>query len=131
MAPSHVLFHLSHETSANHFGALPTPSPEVMHQQVSEVPVLLLDADVSLPLKTLLPTWETLRPDGSSAPSTGAKRPHDYTLTVEDFLQDVKKRRVIPSYDSRMRFILRLGTTCDSYVADMSGCVFRLVSADS
>ena len=59
-------------------------------------------------LKTHLPTWETLRPDGSSAPSTGIKRSHDYAITVEDFLQDVKKRRVIPSYDSRMSSILSL-----------------------
>ncbi|KAI0275329.1 hypothetical protein BC834DRAFT_1030032 [Gloeopeniophorella convolvens] len=72
----------SHFADGSHFGALPTPSPEVMHQQ------------------TQLPTWETLRSDGSSAPSTGAKRSHDYTVAVEDFFQDVKKRRVIPSYDS-------------------------------
>lgn len=129
MASSHVLFHFPHETSADHFGALPTPSPEVMHQQVSEVHVPL-DADVNLPLKTLLPTWETLRPDGSSAPSTGAKRSHDYTLTMEDFLQDVKKRRVIPSYDSRMRFNLRLSTTCDSYAADMADRLTSLAYAD-
>jgi len=71
-----------------------------MHQHVSELLSMLPDAH--LPLKTLLPTWETLRPDGSLAPSTGVKRPHDYTFTMEDFLQDVKKRRVVPSYDSRM-----------------------------
>ncbi|KAI0294986.1 hypothetical protein BC826DRAFT_1104456 [Russula brevipes] len=71
-----------HLTSVSHFGALPTPSPEVMHQQ------------------TQLPTWETLRPDGSSVPSTGIKRSHEYSIAVEDFFQDVKKRRVIPSYDS-------------------------------
>ncbi|KAI0066432.1 hypothetical protein BV25DRAFT_1848850 [Artomyces pyxidatus] len=74
--------HLSDGSSANHFGILPTPSPEMMHQQ------------------TQLPTWETLRSDGSAAPSTGAKRSHDYG--VEDFFADVKKRRVIPSYDSHM-----------------------------
>ncbi|KAH9964214.1 hypothetical protein BC827DRAFT_1356774 [Russula dissimulans] len=74
-----------HFTGDNQYsGALPTPSPEVMHQQ------------------TQLPTWETLRPDGSSAPSTGIKRSHDYAIAMEDFLQDVKKRRVIPSYDSHM-----------------------------
>lgn len=129
MASSLVLFHFPHETSANHFGALPTPSPEVMHQQVSDETVLMY-GDINLPLKTLLPTWETLRPDGSSAPSTGAKRSHDYTLTMEDFLQDVKKRRVIPSYDSSMRFNLRLSTTCDSYVADMADRLTTLAYAD-
>jgi hypothetical protein len=59
-----------------------TPSPEAMHQQ------------------TQLLALETLRPDGSSAPSTGIKRSHEYTINVDDFLQDVKKRRIIPSYDS-------------------------------
>jgi hypothetical protein len=107
------LFHFPHKTLANHFGSLPTPSPEVMHQQVSELPSIIQEAHARLPCKTLLPPWEILRPDGSSAPSTGAKRSFDYTLTVEDFIQDVKKRRVVPSYDSRMRFNLRLSTTCD------------------
>ena len=60
-------------------------------------------------LKAQLLALETLRPDGSSAPSTGIKRSHEYTINVDDFLQDVKKRRIIPSYDSRMRLNLRLG----------------------
>lgn len=103
------LFDFPHKTLAGNFGrALPTPSPEVMHQQVSESPFMRLDTHVRYPLKTLLPTWETLGSDGSSLPSTGAKRSHDYTLTMEDFIQDVKKRRVVPSYDSRMRFNPRL-----------------------
>ena len=54
--------------------------------------------------KTQLPTWEAPRPDASSTPSTGIKRSHDYAVAVEDFFQDVKKRRVSPSYNSRMRF---------------------------
>ncbi len=48
--------------------------------------------------------WEVLRDDGTSALSSGAgggvKRSHDNA--VEDFFQDMKKRRVNPSYDSRM-----------------------------
>ncbi|KAH9965108.1 hypothetical protein BGW80DRAFT_1438449 [Lactifluus volemus] len=52
--------------------------------------------------KTQLPTWETLRPDNFSAPSAGTKRSHEYAVAIEDFFQDVKKRRVIPSYDSHM-----------------------------
>ncbi|EIM92255.1 uncharacterized protein STEHIDRAFT_117305 [Stereum hirsutum FP-91666 SS1] len=47
-----------------------------------------------------LPTWETLRTDGSSSPSSGLKRSHDYNM--DDFFSDVKKRRVNPSYDSNM-----------------------------
>ncbi|KAJ7293104.1 transcription factor PacC [Mycena rebaudengoi] len=40
--------------------------------------------------------WEVLR-DGAT---TGSKRSHDYN--VDDFLTDMKKRRVTPSYDPRM-----------------------------
>lgn len=72
-----------HFTDASHFGPLPTPSPEVTH------------------LHTQLPSWET-RPDASSTPPTGIKRSHDYAVAVEDFFQDVKKRRVSPSYNSHM-----------------------------
>ncbi|KAI0003793.1 hypothetical protein BJV74DRAFT_811738 [Russula compacta] len=93
-----------HFVDASHFGrALPTPSPEVMHQQ------------------TQFPTWETLRSDGSSAPSTGIKRSHDYTIAVEDFFQDVKKRRVIPSYDSHMADRLTSLTYPDVTGSDFNG----------
>lgn len=60
--------------------------------------------------KAQLLALETLRPDEPSAPSTGIKRSHEYTtINVDDFLQDVKKRRIVPSYDSRMRLNLCLG----------------------
>ena len=52
---------------------------------------------------------ETIRPDGSSAPSTGIKRSHEFATNMEDFLLDVKKRRIVPSYDSRMLLNLRPG----------------------
>lgn len=89
---------------ASHFGPLPTPSPEVAHLHVCPCSYLLQDAHHSFPSKTQLPTWETPRPDASLTPPTGIKRPHDYAVAVEDFFQDVKKRRVSPSYNSRMRF---------------------------
>lgn len=101
---------LPYETIAGHFSsALLTPSPEVMHQQVSREPSLFLAVLIHSTSKTQLLALDTLRPDGSSAPSTGIKRSHEYTINVDGFLQDVKKRRIIPSYDSRMRFNLRLG----------------------
>ena len=88
---------------AGHFGALPTPSPEVTHLQVRRRFRSFQGAHNLFSLKTQLPTWETLR-DDSSTPSTGIKRSHDYAVAVEDFFQDVKKRRVSPSYNSRMRY---------------------------
>jgi hypothetical protein len=101
-----------YETLAGHFSsALLTPSPEVMHQQVSRwlsCFFLFLTVLIHSTFKAQLLALDTLRPDGSSAPSTGIKRSHEYTINMDDFLQDVKKRRLIPSYDSRMRFNLRL-----------------------
>ncbi|KAI0322173.1 hypothetical protein OF83DRAFT_1236244 [Amylostereum chailletii] len=84
----------------DHFGLLPTPSPEMIHQ-----PAYAVHHHVRGPPDSYthhLPTWETLRPDGSSIPSTGAslKRSHDYS--VDEFFTDVKKRRLVPSYDSQM-----------------------------
>ena len=89
---------------ASHFGALPTPSPEVTHLQVCPRFCSLRGAHDPYASKTQLPTWATPRPDASSTPPTGIKRSHDYAVAVEDFFQDVKKRRVSPSYNSRMRF---------------------------
>jgi len=66
------------------------------------------DAHIHSTFKAQLLGLDTLRSDGPSAPSTGVKRSHEYTINVDDFLQDVKKRRIIPSYDSRMLFIHRL-----------------------
>jgi len=44
------------------------------------------------------PQWEVLRNEPAPMP-TGSKRPHDYG--VDDFLTDMKKRRVNPAYDPR------------------------------
>lgn len=46
------------------------------------------------------PSWEVLHDDGSSgAVSAGTKRSHD--LSVDEFVSDMKKRRVAPAYDPR------------------------------
>ncbi|KAA1468047.1 hypothetical protein DENSPDRAFT_833224 [Dentipellis sp. KUC8613] len=93
--------HLTDASNEHHFGVLPTPSPEMIH---SPAYPLVVGSHLAHPrdpyAQQQLPTWETLRPDGSSTPSTGAKRSHDYA--VDDFFADVKKRRVNPSYDSHM-----------------------------
>ncbi|TFY72796.1 hypothetical protein EVG20_g233, partial [Dentipellis fragilis] len=93
--------HLTDASNEHHFGVLPTPSPEMIH---SPAYPLVDGSHLGHPrdpyAQPQLPTWETLRPDGSSTPSTGAKRSHDYA--VDDFFADVKKRRVNPSYDSHM-----------------------------
>jgi hypothetical protein len=80
-----------------------------MHQQVSRYSSLFVAILIHSTFKAQLLALDTLRHDGSSAPSTGIKRSHEYTINMDDFLQDVKKRRIIPSYDSRMCFNLRLG----------------------
>ena len=68
----------------------------------------LLNAHIESAFKTQLLGLETLRPDGLSAP-TGIKRSHEFSINMDGFIQDVKKRRLVPSYDSRMRLNLRLG----------------------
>ena len=42
-------------------------------------------------------SWEVLDSSGS----VGSKRSHDYSSGVDAFVNDMKKRRVDPSYDSR------------------------------
>ncbi len=88
------------------FGILPTPSPELNHpmphhHQYSQSRDFWGAVGAGA---ANLPMWEVLRDDGTSALSSGAgggvKRSHDNA--VEDFFQDMKKRRVNPSYDSRM-----------------------------
>ncbi|KAI9444697.1 hypothetical protein H4582DRAFT_1806745 [Lactarius indigo] len=87
-----------------HFGdAILVHCPPLLRKsRISRYVNALVHYEVLTTFKTQLPSWETLRPDGSSAPSTGIKRSHDYAVAVEDFFQDVKKRRVSPSYNSHM-----------------------------
>lgn len=65
-------------------------------------------------------SWEVLDSSGS----VGSKRSHDYSSGVDAFVNDMKKRRVDPSYDSRewdliLRFIwfiaLRYGRASRRY----------------
>ncbi|KAH8099334.1 hypothetical protein BXZ70DRAFT_1009148 [Cristinia sonorae] len=96
---------LSLSENSSDFGVLPTPSPDIAHS-----PLNFTVADPSHPHDMYgvhnhqLPSWEVLRPDGSSssagAANTGAKRSYDYG--VGDFFTDVKKRRVNPAYDTHM-----------------------------
>jgi hypothetical protein len=85
-------------------GLLPTPSPEMFHPTAYAHPQARLT-----PAEAYIqqPSWETLRSDGTAAPSnvtTGMKRSHEYA--VDDFFADVKKRRFVPSYDSRTSILL-------------------------
>lgn len=76
------------------FGVLPTPSPELQHSAIH------YQSQESHDVYRIQPSWEVLRPDGSSVPSSsgvGNKRSYDY----EEFFTDVKKRRVNPAYDPR------------------------------
>jgi hypothetical protein len=84
-------------SKGTHFGILPTPSPELSPGlSHSGPPVSAHD----LFLQNQLPSWEVLRQDGSSGPaSAGMKRSHDHA--IDEFFQDMKKRRVNPSYDPR------------------------------
>ncbi|THH33446.1 hypothetical protein EUX98_g764 [Antrodiella citrinella] len=97
---------LSLSENSSDFGILPTPSPDIAHS-----PIHFAVADPTHSSHDLyavqshqqLPSWEVLRPDGSSgstSASTGAKRGFDYG--VGDFFTDVKKRRVNPAYDTHM-----------------------------
>ncbi|KAJ7596788.1 hypothetical protein C8J56DRAFT_850435 [Mycena floridula] len=80
---------------ADNFGLLPTPSPELSHQYDQH--------------KYDLPTWQVLRPEANVV--AGSKRGHD---EFEEFLSDMKKRRVDPSYDGRMAE--RLNALSSNYV---------------
>ena len=88
--------------SLDGIGLLPTPSPEMVHPAAYGVHPASHPRIVPGDHYSHHPTWETMRPDGSVAPSSGLgmKRSHDYAA-VDDFITDVKKRRLVPSYNSR------------------------------
>ncbi|GJE86189.1 C2H2-type zinc finger domain containing protein [Phanerochaete sordida] len=85
---------LSLSESSSDFGVLPTPSPELQHSSIQ------YHAPEAHDPYRIQPSWEVLRPDGSSGPvsGVGSKRSYDY----DEFFTDVKKRRVNPSYDPHM-----------------------------
>ncbi|KAJ3477247.1 hypothetical protein NLI96_g10598 [Meripilus lineatus] len=88
----------SYSSRSIDFGVLPTPSPDIAHS-----PIHYSHPHDLYSLPNHLPSWEVLRPDGSSATVTpgaaGSKRSYDYG--VGEFFTDVKKRRVAPAYDPR------------------------------
>lgn len=78
-------------------GLLPTPSPELVHPSAhAHHP----SHDMFMPNQSI-PSWEVLRPEGSSSVSVGSKRSHDFGSGVDELFTDMKKRRVNPSYDPR------------------------------
>ena len=85
-------------TPSTDFGLLPTPSPEIQH-----APIHYQSPESSTEVYgRIQPSWEALRPDGTSVTTTaaGSKRTYaDYDM--QEFFTDVKKRRVAPAYDPR------------------------------
>ncbi|KAI0095207.1 hypothetical protein BDY19DRAFT_916789 [Irpex rosettiformis] len=82
--------------ASSDFGVLPTPSPEIQHSPIQYNTAESHDA------YRIQPSWEVLRPDGTSGSiPTGGKRSFD-AYAVDEFFTDVKKRRVNPAYDSNM-----------------------------
>lgn len=79
---------------AAHFALLPTPSPELGHPSVHPHHQ---SHDFFMQSSQSALAWDSMRTESSV--STGSKRSHDYN--VDDFLIDMKKRRVNPSYDPR------------------------------
>ncbi|KAJ3760555.1 hypothetical protein EV360DRAFT_39526 [Lentinula raphanica] len=86
-------------SSASPESSLPTPSPDLPpahHHHIHHSP---LHDDVYA--HNHLPGWEALRSDPNHV-SAGSKRSHDHDYSVDDFFNDMKKRRVNPSYDPGM-----------------------------
>lgn len=93
--PVRAASHSSSGSDSSNF-LLPTPSPELApahHHYPNQSPTI---ADVSL--QSHLPSWEVL----DQPVSAGLKRSYDHDYSVDDFFTDMKKRRVNPSYDTRM-----------------------------
>lgn len=91
---SYYLSHILNRVTGQAYDVISPPSPSSMHYPLGSLP----NRSSAHHAPPSLPTWETLRTDGSSTPSAGLKRSHDYNM--DDFFSDVKKRRVTPSYDS-------------------------------
>lgn len=80
-----------------YLGSLPTPSPELTppHHHTHHSPL-----HDDLFIHNQLPPWDGLRSDSNAVHvSAGSKRSHDNDYSVDDFFNDMKKRRVNPSYD--------------------------------
>ncbi|KAF4622999.1 hypothetical protein D9613_002172 [Agrocybe pediades] len=91
--------HSSSGSEAAHFAFLPTPSPELGHPSAHPHSHHHHQSSHELFLQQpnqAMPSW-----DVQASVSAGSKRSHDYG-NVDEFFNDMKKRRVNPSYDSRM-----------------------------
>ncbi|KAJ3882740.1 hypothetical protein F5051DRAFT_393533 [Lentinula edodes] len=87
-------------SSASPESSLPTPSPELTpsHHHTHHSPL-----HDDLFIHNQLPPWDGLRSDSNAVHvSAGSKRSHDNDYSVDDFFNDMKKRRVNPSYDPGM-----------------------------
>ncbi|KNZ74155.1 pH-response transcription factor pacC/RIM101 [Termitomyces sp. J132] len=76
----------------SHLGILSTPSPELDHP-----PIHHANSHDPFFQNTQLSSWENVQHEASVA--AGSKRTHDY---FDEFIFDMKKRKVAPSYDPRM-----------------------------
>ncbi|KAJ4485903.1 transcription factor PacC, partial [Lentinula aciculospora] len=87
-------------SSASPESSLPTPSPELppAHRHSHHSPL-----HDDLFIHNQAPAWEALRSDSNAVHvAAGSKRSHDHDYSVDDFFNDMKKRRVNPSYDPGM-----------------------------
>ncbi|KAG6877880.1 hypothetical protein C0993_002881 [Termitomyces sp. T159_Od127] len=99
----------SHSSTASHLGMLSTPSPELDHPPVHRA---AHDAFFQNPQ---LSSWENAQQEAPI--STGSKRTHDY---FDEFLFDMKKRKVVPSYDSRRNLDCSATFQCLNLVPGMA-----------
>ncbi|KAG6862164.1 hypothetical protein C0995_004246 [Termitomyces sp. Mi166 len=84
--------HSSTGSDGSHLVILSTPSPELDHP-----PIHHANSHDAFFQNPQLSSWENVQHEASF--STGSKRTHDY---FDEFIFDMKKRKVAPSYDSRM-----------------------------
>ena len=81
-------FLLSESDTASHLGVLPTPSPELGHSPAYVQTDYRPSQNESIMQDHYASSWEAV--------PTGSKRSRDHAT---DFLTDVKKQRIAPSYD--------------------------------
>ncbi|KAG6333707.1 hypothetical protein ID866_5390, partial [Astraeus odoratus] len=82
---------------APHYSTLPTPSPELDHHVHHS---RHLSASAYDPFPQNPPSWDDIKTAQSNSAPVRNKRSLDYS--VDDFLIELKKRKVNPSYDSHM-----------------------------
>ncbi|KAJ3799360.1 hypothetical protein GGU11DRAFT_777308 [Lentinula aff. detonsa] len=88
-------------SSASPESSLPTPSPDLPPAHHNHTHHSPLHDDLFI--HNQVAGWEALRSDSNPVHvSAGSKRSHDHDYSVDDFFNDMKKRRVNPSYDPGM-----------------------------